>query len=176
MNHTYIIREAVPDDAEKMILYLNQVGGESDNLLHGKNGFTVPIEGVRRKLAMSKDSENSIVLIALANEQIIARAELEGYYPARIRHRAKFSISVRKDYWNQGIGTEMIKRITEQAQKMKISIIELEVIADNARAIALYHKTGFTDIGIYQKYFYVNGMYKDAVVMQKVLQDIRETV
>ena len=29
MNNNYIIREAVPDDAEKMILYLNQVGGES---------------------------------------------------------------------------------------------------------------------------------------------------
>ncbi len=110
MNHTYIIREAVPDDAEKMILYLNQAGGESDNLLHGENGFTVPVEGVKRKLAMSKESENSIVLIALENEQIIARAELEGYYPARIRHRAKFSISVRKEYWNQGIGTEMLKK------------------------------------------------------------------
>ena len=103
MEDTYIIREAVPDDAEKMISYLNQVGGESDNLLIGENEFTVPIEGVKRKLAMSKDSENSIVLIALENDQIIARAELEGYYPARIRHRAKFSISERKEYWNQGI-------------------------------------------------------------------------
>ena len=83
MNKTYIIREAVSDDAEKMITYLNQVGGESDNLLHGENGFVVPIEGVKRKLAMSKDSENSIVLIALKNEQIIARAELEGYYQAK---------------------------------------------------------------------------------------------
>ena len=51
MNNTYIIREADSDDAEKMILYLNQVGGESDNLLHGENEFIVPIEGVRRKLA-----------------------------------------------------------------------------------------------------------------------------
>ena len=34
MDNKYIIREAVPDDAEKMILYLNQAGGESDNLLH----------------------------------------------------------------------------------------------------------------------------------------------
>ncbi len=46
-------------------------------------------------------------MIALENEQIIARAELEGYHAARIRHRARFSISVRKEYWNQGIGTEM---------------------------------------------------------------------
>ena len=169
MNNTYIIREAVSDDAEKMIVYLNQVGGESDNLLHGENEFTVPVESVKRKLAMSKDAENSIVLIALENEQIIARAELEGYYGARIRHRAKLSISVRKEYWNQGIGTEMLKRIVEQAKKMKISIIELEVIADNVRAIHLYHKMGFTDIGLYKKYFYVNGMFKDAVIMQKLL-------
>lgn len=169
MNNTYIIREAVPDDAEKMILYLNQVGGESDNLLHGENEFIVPIEGVKRKLAMSKDSENSIVLIALENDRIIARAELDGYYPARIRHRAKFSISVKKEYWNQGIGTEMLKRIVEQAKSMKIEIIELEVISDNARGIHLYRKMGFVDIGIYKKYFYVNGMFKDAVVMQKVL-------
>ncbi len=169
MEDTYIIREAVPDDAEKMISYLNQVGGESDNLLIGENEFTVPIEGVKRKLAMSNDSENSIVLIALENDQIIARAELEGYYPARIRHRAKFSISVKKEYWNQGIGTEMIKRIFEQAKNLKIRIIELEVIADNERGINLYHKMGFVDIGIYKDYFFVNGIFKDAVVMQKIL-------
>ena len=169
MEDTYIIREAVPDDAEKMISYLNQVGGESDNLLIGENEFTVPIEGVKRKLAMSKDSENSIVLIALENDQIIARAELEGYYPARIRHRAKFSISVKKEYWNQGIGTEMIKRIFEQAKNLKIRIIELEVIADNERGINLYHKMGFADIGIYKDYFFVTGIFKDAVVMQKIL-------
>ena len=169
MNNTYIIREAVPDDAEKMISYLNQVGGESDNLLHGKNEFAVPVEGVKRKLAMSKDSENSVVLIALENDEIIARAEIDGYYPARIRHRAMFSISVRKDYWDQGIGTEMIENIFEQAKKMKIRIIELEVIADNVRGIHLYHKMGFVDIGIYKDYFFVNGMYKDAMVMQKLL-------
>ena len=169
MNNTYTIREAIPDDAEKMILYLNQVGGESDNLLYGENEFIVPVEGVKRKLAMSKESENSIVLIAIENEQIIARAELEGYYAARIRHRAKFSISVKKEYWNQGIGTEMIKRIFDQAKTMKIRIIELEVITDNLRAISLYHKMGFTDIGIYKNYFFVNGLFKDAVIMQNNL-------
>ena len=63
----------------------------------------------------------------------------------------------------------MLKRIIEQAKKMNIRIIELEVISDNVRGIHLYHKMGFVDIGIYKKYFYVNGMFKDAVVMQKIL-------
>ena len=169
MDKTYIIREAVPDDAEKMIPYLNQVGGESDYLLQGENEFTVPVEGVRRKLAMSKDSENSIILIAVENDQIIARAELDGYFQPRIRHRAIFSISVRKDCWDRGIGTEMIKEIFEQAKKMNIRVIELEVISDNERGIHLYHKMGFADIGTYKDYFYVNGTFKDALVMQKIL-------
>ena len=55
---------------------------------------------------------------------------------------------------------------------MKISVIELEVISDNVRGIHLYHKMGFADIGIYKEYFYVNGMYKDAVVMQKISTNI----
>ncbi len=169
MKNTYLIREALPEDAEKMILYLNQVGGESDNLLHGENEFLVPIEGVQRKLAMSKDSENSIVLIAFDNEQIIARAELQGYFQSRIRHRAILSISVKKDYWNKGIGTEMLNRIFEEAKNMNIRVIELEVISDNLRGINLYHKMGFEDIGIYKDYFYVNDTYKDAIVMQKIL-------
>ena len=169
MDNTYIIREALPEDAEKMISYLNQVGGESDNLLHGENEFLVPVEGVQRKLAMSKDSENSIVLIGLDNEEIIARAELQGYFQSRIRHRAILSISVKEDYWNQGIGTEMLNRIFEEAKNMNIRVIELEVISDNSRGINLYHKMGFEDIGIYKDYFYVNGIYKDAFVMQKIL-------
>ena len=52
---------------------------------------------------------------------------------------------------------------------MNIRVIELEVITDNERGIHLYHKMGFADIGIYKDYFYVNGMFKDAVVMQKIL-------
>ena len=169
MENTYMIREAVPDDAENMISYLNRVGGESDNLMHGANEFKVPVEGVKRKLAMSKDSENSIILIALDNDRIIARAELDGYYPARIRHRAVLSISVKKEYWNRGIGTDMLNRLIEQAKKMKLRVIELEVISDNARAISLYHKMGFSDIGLYKDYFNVKGIFKDAVIMQKVL-------
>ena len=41
-----VIREAQIDDAEEMISYLNIVGGESDNLMIGPNGFNVQVEAV----------------------------------------------------------------------------------------------------------------------------------
>ena len=166
-----IIREAEIDDAVEMISYLNIVGGESDNLMHGPDGFKVPVEAVKRRIQVSHDADNSIILIALAGENIIARAELDGYPGAKLHHNARFSISVRKDYWNMKIGTKLMTEIIERAKKMNLHNIELEVIADNKAAIALYHKMGFSDVGVYRNYWFANNVYSDAIVMQKCLND-----
>ena len=166
-----VIREAEIDDAEEMISYLNIVGGESDNLMHGHEGFKVPVEAVKRRIQASHDADNSIILIALAGEKIIARAELAGYPGAKLHHNARFSISVRKDYWNKKIGTKLMTEIIECARKMNLCNIELEVVVDNKAAIALYHKMGFSDVGVYRNYWFANNVYSDAIVMQKCLND-----
>ena len=150
----------------------NIVGGESDNLMHGANWFKmVPVEAVKRRIQASHDADNSVILIALAGEKIIARAELDGCPGSRLHHNAKFSISVRKDYWNKKIGTRLMTEIIERARKMNIMNIELEVIADNKAAIALYHKMGFSDVGVIKNYWFANNAYSDAIVMQKCLED-----
>ena len=164
-----IIREAAAEDAEEMISYLNIVGGESDYLMHGTNGFRVPVEGVRRRIQASHESDNSVILIALDGGKIIARAELDGYASARLRHNAKLSISVRKDYWNRKIGTALMTELMERAKNMNLRNIELEVIAGNTAAIALYHKMGFTELGTYRDYWFTNNAYSDAIIMQKRL-------
>ena len=166
-----VFREAEIDDAEEMISYLNIVGGESDNLMHGSEGFKVPVEAVKRRIQASHDADNSIIMIVLAGEKIIARAELDGCSGARLHHNARFSISVRKDYWNMKIGTMLVTKIIERAGKMNLRNIELEVIAENKTAIALYHKMGFSDVGIYRNYWFANNVYSDAIVMQKCLDD-----
>ena len=61
-----VFREAGIDDAEKMISYLNIVGRESDNLMHGSNGFNVPIEAVKQRIQAYHDADNSVIMIALA--------------------------------------------------------------------------------------------------------------
>ncbi len=48
-----VFREAGIDDAEEMISYLNIVGRESDNLMHGSNGFNVPIEAVKQRMLVT---------------------------------------------------------------------------------------------------------------------------
>ena len=60
-----VFREAGIDDAEEMISYLNIVGRESDNLMHGSNGFNVPIEAVKQRIQAFHDADNSVIMIAM---------------------------------------------------------------------------------------------------------------
>lgn len=160
-----MIREANENDAEKMIAYLNMVGGESDNLMYGKDEFQVPAEQVRSHINRAKRSDNSVIFIGMLGDEIVAKAALEGYSNKRMRHRAKFSISVKKEHWNQGIGTAMMDETIARARELGIKVIELEVLKGNAGAIALYHKMGFWDLGIYENFWFVNNRYEDAILM-----------
>jgi RimJ/RimL family protein N-acetyltransferase len=164
-----LIREATVEDATEMIEYLNCVGGESDNLMHGLNEFQISLERIKSFISAMKQSSNSTILISLIDNKIIARASLEGYPNKRTKHRAKFSISVKKEFWNQGIGKRMLEKIIEAAKAMQIRIIELEVLEENKNAIALYTKMGFEVTGTYRDYFFVNGEYKNALLMNLIV-------
>lgn len=130
----------------------------------------MPVERVRQYLTMCKESPHHIVLVAVKEGVIIARAAaLEGFPNIRMQHRGKFSISVSKAYWHQGIGTKMMQRIVEYAKEVRLRSIELEVVADNEVALALYKKMGFVAIGTYKDFWCVNGLFKDGIMMQKLL-------
>lgn len=69
---TLLLREAVPDDAPKVLAYLNRVGGESDNLLFGKDGFPMPVERERAFLESQRKEEKSIMLAGFVGEEVVS--------------------------------------------------------------------------------------------------------
>ncbi|HPU63370.1 MAG TPA: N-acetyltransferase, partial [Mobilitalea sp.] len=56
-----ILRTPVEDDAEALIEYCNQVGGESDNLLFGKNEFHMTVEQEREYIKKLQNNPNSLM-------------------------------------------------------------------------------------------------------------------
>lgn len=173
-----IIREALPEDAEKLIDYLNKIGGESNHLLHGANGCQITVEKEREFITRIKNAKNECMLVGVCDGEIVSVASLSGYAKKRVAHRGSLGVSahrgslgvsVRKSYWNQGIGTKMIERLIAFAKSASICVIELEVKEDNENAIALYEKMGFEKIGRYKKYFCIEGTYYDAYLMNLYL-------
>ena len=65
----------------------------------------------------------------------------------KVRHRAEFGISILEDFWHLGIGRALAESCIELARQAGYRQLELEVVADNHRAVALYESLGFREFG-----------------------------
>ena len=52
-----------------------------------------------------------------------------------------------KEYWGLGIGRALMEACINCAKEAGYAQLELTVVAENARAIALYQKAGFVEYG-----------------------------
>ena len=65
----------------------------------------------------------------------------------KVRHRAEFGISVDKAYWGLGIGRALTEACIECAENAGYVQLELEAVAENKSALALYRSVGFVEYG-----------------------------
>ena len=158
------IKELRPDDAEALIAYTKQIGGESDNLTFGADGFPVTVEKEREILQSMIDDPHSIMLGVWRGDDLIADGSLNSL-PRRMSHRAALGMTVSKANWNQGIGSMLMERLIQYAKNNGIELIYLEVRKDNAAAIHLYEKFGFRQTGTLPAYFKIGNEYIDFISM-----------
>jgi RimJ/RimL family protein N-acetyltransferase len=75
-------------------------------------------------------------------------------------------ISVRKAYWNLGIGYEMLDFLIKWAKDSGVvRKIDLLVRSDNQNAIRLYEKLGFKQEGLITRNFCIDGKFYDSLYM-----------
>lgn len=164
------IRKARPEDAAAILAYMNQIGGESDNLLFGAGEITVSAEQEAAFIQAINGTAGSVMLVGIMEEAIVSIVTLQRYSRSRVAHRANLAISVRKDHWNQGIGTKMMQALIDFAKAAGLTVLELEVRTDNDAAIRLYEKMGFHTFGAYPRFVQINGVYYDANYMTLQLE------
>ncbi|MHA2032259.1 MAG: GNAT family N-acetyltransferase [Candidatus Kariarchaeaceae archaeon] len=71
-----------------------------------------------------------------------------------------------QDYWNKGLGTESIQIILEFAFNiLNLNSVELEVFANNQRAIQCYKKCGFKQMGVRREAVFMEGKYFDSLLL-----------
>jgi [ribosomal protein S18]-alanine N-acetyltransferase len=74
------------------------------------------------------------------------------------------TIGVARDRQGEGIGARLLDALLAEADR-RSPVVLLEVRADNERAIELYRRRGFTEIGRRPRYYQPSGT--DAVVMKR---------
>lgn len=165
-----IIRKAKIEDAEKLTEYMKAIPAESDFLTFGENelNFTPEIEG--EIISSMKDKDNSIMLLAIIDEEVAGNCTFRAGERIRTRHTGEFGITVRKSYWGLGIGSILMEALISWAKSTKtIRKINLRVRTDNKKAIKLYEKFGFEREGIIRRDFLINRKFYDSILMGLLL-------
>lgn len=145
---TAVLRNGEESDGAAVLEVFNLTHEETDYLFSytDENGMTAAEEGeyLKEKTA----SDNEIEIVAVVDGKIVGTAGIDAIGTKyKVKHRAEFGVGIAKAYWGLGLGTALAKACIDCAKKAEFTQLELNVVAENESAVALYGKLGFVEYG-----------------------------
>lgn len=158
------IRRAIPSDYEAIAHHL-----ADPRVYPGTLQPPYPsVEQWRQRMADQPDTD--FILVALADGRFAGFAGLHANAKSgRRAHAMHLGITVGGDFQGRGIGTALMKALVDLADGwLNVFRLELNVFADNARAITLYKRFGFEVEGTHRAYALRDGRYVDTCSMARL--------
>ena len=125
----------------------NKTHAETEYLLTYPDESSMTAEQEAEFLAQATKSAREIEILAFVDGQLAGTAGISAVgKPCKLVHRAEFGIGILQAYWGQGIGYALTAACIDCARQAGYLQLELDVVADNARAIALYKKAGLCGV------------------------------
>jgi len=123
---------------------LSTVATEDESIPVSESEITE--KGVRNMILKMQRSDDTRLIVASANDKIIAFAEMErDKFETGNNATAKLGIVVDKKYRRKGIGRALIEILVEQARSSQIRKINLLVPTNNVGAVGFYRRLDFTE-------------------------------
>ena len=162
---TVTVRRAEPNDY-KAVQHIYA----SPNVIWGTLQLPFPsAEQWRKRLAEPPEGLFSLVA-CVENDEVVGQLVLQTFpHRPRRRHAGQIGMAVRDDWQSQGVGTALMQATIDLADKwLNLTRLELEVFTDNAPAVRLYEKFGFTIEGMLVGFAFRDGQYVDVYIMARL--------
>ncbi len=142
------LRNGMESDGQAVFDNFNLTHGETDYLLSYPEEHSFDVMQECQFLKEKSESKNEIEIVAIVDNVVVGTAGIKAVGTKyKIRHRARFGISVAKEFWGLGIGQALTMACIECARVAGYIQLELSVVADNVRALSIYEKAGFVEYG-----------------------------
>ena len=165
------LRSLEKQDAGAAIFCLRKVSGETEFLMREISECGMTLVQEEEIIQRKAESPRELLLGAFADGELIGMAGLNACGPfARVRHRANICLSLVRAHWGKGIGTAMMQALIAAAEQAGYEQLELDVVDNNVRALAMYQRFGFECVGkIPRAMKYQDGRMADLLLMIRSL-------
>ncbi len=124
----------------------------------------LPQPDTLRFVKSNLEDENPM-MVALAGDKVIGWCDIRReVFPSRA-HRGTLGLGVLPEWRGRGVGRRLLEATLAKARRAGFKRIELDVHADNQRAIALYEKAGFVREGVVRDASLIDSVFRDAILM-----------
>ena len=142
------IRSAEESDAKNVCDLFVRTHGQTDFLLAYPEESSYTVEQEAAFLKGLLDSDREIMLLSEVDGILCGCASVCAVGTKyKVRHRAEFGISVDKPFWGLGVGKALTRTAIACAKEAGYRQLELDVVADNDRAVRMYEHAGFQEFG-----------------------------
>ncbi len=166
-----VIRQAEINDAEQLLQCIKIYIPQSDFIPKLEQEIKLTLEQEKDWINSFLINDNSLLLVAEYENQIIGNIDLTGSQRKIMEHTAVIGMGMFKDWRNSGLGTELLFATIDWAKQNQIlELIWLQVYTENKLGLHLYRKMGFEENGIIKNYFKRDNQYFDNLTMSMVVK------
>ncbi len=142
-----ILRSPRTEDAAELVQWLHKTAEETHYILRYPEEVTMTVEQEAGFIDHVVQSPNDCMILCVVDGVIAGNCHLKFYNRIKVKHRAEIAIGLLQAFWGLGIGTAMFEEMIRLGREHGTTQLELEVLGDNERGLALYRKMGFTVYG-----------------------------
>ncbi|MEM8761006.1 MAG: GNAT family N-acetyltransferase [Pseudomonadota bacterium] len=107
------------------------------------------------------------MVVAVEGGAVLGWCDISVSDRATLAHGGRLGMGVLDGHRGRGIGRAVLHAALEAADKAGLERVELDVLAHNAIAIALYEKANFVQEGLRRRAWRLDGVYGDLVMMAR---------
>jgi RimJ/RimL family protein N-acetyltransferase len=170
------IRSAEKDDASAILALMQKVLREGRFTLSLPEEIATSVEQEIQWIEQMNLRDRKVAIIAVLgsgpDSKVVGMLDFNNGMRKRNSHQGEFGMSVALEHREDGIGNALLTELLKWATyEIGLEKVVLRVAASNARAIALYEKTGFVREGLERKSVkFEFGDYEDTIVMAKFVK------
>lgn len=163
------IRKVTPLDAGSLLEVAKQIDVETTFMLRKSGERKTTAEEQKKNIENLLQKNNQMIFVAEDNGSIVGYLMCIGGQFKMTEKTAIIVVGILQSYVGKHIGTMLFEVMEDWAKSAGIHRLELKVDDGNESAMALYKKMGFVVEGITKDSTFVDGKYRDAYLMGKII-------